>query len=129
MREVATVDHQYDSVSTTTVELMTMSEKGSAKSSKAGQDLWWSNVNFTAGTAKILTNCWGHVRIRLFILIFIQCEDHCSVYFQVPSGKVCAILGPSGAGKSSLLNVLAGRSASTKTVKVEGTVSRSSVVV
>ena len=30
--------------------------------------------------------------------------------YQVPSGKVAAIMGPSGAGKSSLLNVLAGRS-------------------
>lgn len=36
---------------------------------------------------------------------------------------MCAILGPSGAGKSSLLNVLAGRSASTSTISVDGIVS------
>jgi predicted ABC-type transport system involved in lysophospholipase L1 biosynthesis ATPase subunit len=34
------------------------------------------------------------------------------VYTKVAVGQVCAILGPSGAGKSSLLNVLAGRQAS-----------------
>ena len=36
---------------------------------------------------------------------------------QVPSGKVAAIMGPSGAGKSSLLNVLAGRSGTSVTIK------------
>ena len=36
--------------------------------------------------------------------------------------EVCAVMGPSGSGKSSLLNVLAGRSASGGNVKVHGTV-------
>jgi ABC-type thiamine transport system ATPase subunit len=42
--------------------------------------------------------------------------------FQVPSGKICAILGPSGAGKSSLLNVLAGRSGPAAGVSISGKV-------
>lgn len=37
-------------------------------------------------------------------------------------GSVAAILGPSGAGKSSLLNVLAGRSASGGDVRISGAV-------
>lgn len=40
----------------------------------------------------------------------------------VEPGQVCAIMGPSGSGKSSLLNVLAGRSASGGKVHVTGTV-------
>jgi ABC-type multidrug transport system ATPase subunit len=38
----------------------------------------------------------------------------------VKAGRVCAILGPSGSGKSSLLNVLAGRSASSGPVRITG---------
>jgi len=45
-----------------------------------------------------------------------------SVNGGVESGEVCAIMGPSGSGKSSLLNVLAGRSASGGDVKITGTV-------
>lgn len=37
----------------------------------------------------------------------------------VTGGAVCAIMGPSGAGKSSLLNVLAGRSATRGAVVVD----------
>eukprot|EP00428_Durinskia_dybowskii_P079522 CAMPEP_0170435268 /NCGR_PEP_ID=MMETSP0117_2-20130122/43508_1 /TAXON_ID=400756 /ORGANISM="Durinskia baltica, Strain CSIRO CS-38" /LENGTH=533 /DNA_ID=CAMNT_0010695207 /DNA_START=62 /DNA_END=1660 /DNA_ORIENTATION=- len=66
----------------------------------AVHDIMWSNVNFSVGDKKILSDCWG----------------------SVPTGNVCAILGPSGAGKSSLLNVLAGRSASTNNIQIDGTV-------
>ena len=45
-----------------------------------------------------------------------------SVSGSVESGELCAIMGPSGSGKSSLLNVLAGRSATGGNVKVNGTV-------
>lgn len=69
-------------------------------SRRASQDISWSDVNFKAGDKSILTNCYG----------------------SVPAGKVCAIMGPSGAGKSSLLNVLAGRSASNGHVEVSGTI-------
>lgn len=55
-----------------------------------GPTLSWENVNFRVGSKKILDGVAG----------------------SVVGGSVCAILGPSGAGKSSLLNVLAGRSAS-----------------
>jgi ABC-type multidrug transport system ATPase subunit len=60
-------------------------------------------VNFNVKGKDILKDCWGHV----------------------PSGKVCAIMGPSGAGKSSILNVLAGRSASSSAggITVTGNVS------
>jgi hypothetical protein len=30
---------------------------------KEARDLTWSNVNFVAGTAKVLTECWGEVSI------------------------------------------------------------------
>lgn len=70
-------------------------------SRKAPQNLKWSNVNFVVkDKLNILTECWG----------------------EVPAGKVCAIMGPSGAGKSSLLNVLAGRSASAPGISVTGNV-------
>eukprot|EP01032_Pedospumella_encystans_P012093 gene12093-14012_t len=71
------------------------------KGASAGvHNLTWTNVNFAVGDKKILTDCWGNVN----------------------QGQVCAILGPSGAGKSSLLNVLAGRSATTKNIIVDGIV-------
>ena len=41
---------------------------------------------------------------------------------KVAAGQVCAILGPSGAGKSSLLNVLAGRQASSSKSFITGKV-------
>ena len=63
-------------------------------------DIAWCNVNFKVGEKTILYSCYGNV----------------------PAGTVCAILGPSGSGKSSLLNVLAGRSASAAGIFVEGTV-------
>eukprot|EP01036_Dinobryon_divergens_P038647 gene38647-50757_t len=68
---------------------------------RAQQNLKWTNINFYVGKTTILSECWG----------------------EVPSGKVCAIMGPSGAGKSSLLNVLAGRSASSPGVLVTGDIS------
>jgi len=64
------------------------------------QDIEWSDVSFTVGQHQILKNCWG----------------------KVEAGEIMAIMGPSGSGKSSLLNVLAGRSASRIGVKVEGNV-------
>lgn len=70
-------------------------------SSRLSPDIVWSDLNFVAGKANILTNCWG----------------------KVGSNKVCAIMGPSGAGKSSLLNVLAGRSASAADISVSGKIS------
>ncbi len=76
-----------------------MSRASSSK--RFASDFSWTNVNFSVGNKKILTECWG----------------------KVPSGKVCAIMGPSGAGKSSLLNVLAGRSASNASTAIEGLVS------
>ena len=67
-------------------------------------NLSWSNLNFVATNAKgsvnILKDTWGTVN----------------------SGEVCCIMGASGAGKSSLLNVLAGRSASAAGIKVTGKV-------
>ena len=30
---------------------------------KSANDLSWSNVNFTVGDKKILTDCWGNVRL------------------------------------------------------------------
>lgn len=88
------VEYKTARVSDEDVETSKASVKGyevlaqSMKTPKKSQDISWSQVNFTANGAKILTDCWGHV----------------------PGGKTCAIMGPSGAGKSSLLNVLAGRS-------------------
>lgn len=74
-------------------------------SKRQARDISWQNVNFTVGgKTKVLSNCWGKVR----------------------AGQVCAIMGPSGAGKSSLLNVLAGRSASAPGIVVEGKVSDAS---
>lgn len=82
-------------------------EKGrQAKASQRNQsgltnhDIAWSDVSFKVGEKLILNNCYG----------------------SVPAGSVCAILGPSGSGKSSLLNVLAGRSASAPGIVVAGTV-------
>ena len=63
-------------------------------------DIAWCNVSFKVGEKVILDNCYGNV----------------------PAGSVCAILGPSGSGKSSLLNVLAGRSASAPGIIVDGSV-------
>jgi ABC-type transport system involved in cytochrome bd biosynthesis fused ATPase/permease subunit len=64
------------------------------------RDIQWSHVNFLVGKRKILDNCWGEAK----------------------TGQLVAVMGPSGAGKSSLLNVLAGRSASGGKLHVEGKV-------
>eukprot|EP00604_Paraphysomonas_vestita_P002661 CAMPEP_0174819530 /NCGR_PEP_ID=MMETSP1107-20130205/2821_1 /TAXON_ID=36770 /ORGANISM="Paraphysomonas vestita, Strain GFlagA" /LENGTH=196 /DNA_ID=CAMNT_0016033205 /DNA_START=47 /DNA_END=634 /DNA_ORIENTATION=+ len=75
------------------------SSKASMFSTRPGKDLAWNNINFIVNKkTQVLNNCWG----------------------EVPHGKVCAILGPSGAGKSSLLNVLAGRSASAPGIDING---------
>ncbi len=58
-----------------------------------------ANPKLPVPRKRILSDCWGSVK----------------------SGQVCAILGPSGAGKSSLMNVLAGRSASVTLQGVEVT--------
>jgi ABC-type multidrug transport system ATPase subunit len=69
------------------------------------KDIAWTDVSFSVGSKKILTTCWG----------------------SVAAGQTCAIMGPSGAGKSSLLNVLAGRSASGGGNVITGTVSRKNI--
>lgn len=65
-----------------------------------GHDIVWSDLSFDVGNKRILDKCYG----------------------KVMAGQVCAIMGPSGAGKSSLLNVLAGRSSTSKDVSITGTV-------
>jgi len=65
-----------------------MAERGGG-SSGGGPTLVWKAVSFAVGEAPILKGVSG----------------------SVSGGQVCALLGPSGAGKTSLLNVLAGRSA------------------
>lgn len=74
--------------------------KKSFSSNKTARDLKWKNINFNVGDKKILTDCWGEVK----------------------AGETCAVMGASGAGKSSLLNVLAGRSASGKNIEITGRV-------
>jgi ABC-type multidrug transport system ATPase subunit len=68
---------------------------------RKGLGMTWCGLNFDVNDdIKVLNNVSGRVE----------------------SGEVCAIMGPSGSGKSSLLNVLAGRSASGGGVKITGTV-------
>lgn len=75
--------------------------RNSMFSKRQGLGMTWDKLNFTVkDELKVLDNVSGCVE----------------------SGSVCAIMGPSGSGKSSLLNVLAGRSASGGDVKVQGTV-------
>ena len=43
-------------------------------SAKSANDLSWSNVNFTVGDKKILTDCWGNVRCARqfpFFILFV----------------------------------------------------------
>jgi ABC-type lipoprotein export system ATPase subunit len=75
--------------------------RSSMFSKRKGLGMTWENMNFT-------------VKDELQVLD--------QVSGGVESGEVCAIMGPSGSGKSSLLNVLAGRSATGGDVKVHGTV-------
>ncbi len=70
------------------------------ESGTKGRDITWTGINFSVRDTPILNDVHG----------------------TVSSGEVCAIMGPSGAGKSSLLNVLAGRSASGGHTKIGGTV-------
>jgi len=67
------------------------------ESGSSGPVISWQNVGMSVGSKKILKDVGG----------------------SVSGGKVCAVMGPSGAGKSSLLNVLAGRSASRGKTVVE----------
>ena len=76
-----------------------------AMKTREPKELTWSKVNFQVGEKKILEDIWG----------------------TVPAGKVCAILGPSGSGKSSLLNVLAGRSATAPGIVVDGKIKHGGV--
>lgn len=73
---------------------------GLSKRHEEGQDIAWSNIVFKVGDKTILENCYGRVN----------------------AGQVCALMGPSGSGKSSLLNVLAGRSASGANINISGKV-------
>lgn len=80
---------------------------GQPSSSSHKSMLSWDNIRFVVGEAVILDSVSG----------------------SVPSGGVTAILGPSGAGKSSLLNVLAGRSATRGSTRVTGRVECDGAVV
>lgn len=81
-------------------QMTTKAQASSFNPNKQPHDVVWKHINFTVKDKPILRECWGNV----------------------PAGTVCAIMGPSGAGKSSLLNVLAGRSASTSNIKITGNV-------
>lgn len=70
------------------------------KEDRPPQDIEWEDVSFKVGNNVILNKVWGKVN----------------------AGNLMCIMGPSGSGKSSLLNVLAGRSASTTGITIEGTV-------
>ena len=78
-------------------------KEASSFRAKPSNTVAWDHVNFKVarGNKTILKDCWG----------------------EVPSGKVAAIMGPSGAGKSSILNVLAGRSASAAGIEITGNIS------
>eukprot|EP00602_Paraphysomonas_sp_CaronLab_P000855 CAMPEP_0185030922 /NCGR_PEP_ID=MMETSP1103-20130426/18064_1 /TAXON_ID=36769 /ORGANISM="Paraphysomonas bandaiensis, Strain Caron Lab Isolate" /LENGTH=608 /DNA_ID=CAMNT_0027566227 /DNA_START=89 /DNA_END=1912 /DNA_ORIENTATION=- len=99
-----------DEISTKDYELVSSKEETSGTpgtnnismfDTRKKQDISWSDINFVVkNKTKVLTDCWGSVK----------------------SSNVCAILGPSGSGKSSLLNVLAGRSATAGDVVVTGKV-------
>lgn len=69
--------------------------------------LSWDNLRFIAGETVILDSVSG----------------------SLPSGGITAILGPSGAGKSSLLNVLAGRSATRGSTRITGSVLFDGVII
>lgn len=91
---------------------------------KTSADLTWVNLNFKVGEKNILTRCWGKVSGLLCCVAavtFIGLHYSFTVY-QASAGSVSAILGPSGAGKSSLLNVLAGRSAKSTGITIDGKV-------
>eukprot|EP00529_Nitzschia_sp_RCC80_P009532 CAMPEP_0113467786 /NCGR_PEP_ID=MMETSP0014_2-20120614/15001_1 /TAXON_ID=2857 /ORGANISM="Nitzschia sp." /LENGTH=765 /DNA_ID=CAMNT_0000360119 /DNA_START=192 /DNA_END=2489 /DNA_ORIENTATION=+ /assembly_acc=CAM_ASM_000159 len=69
-----------------------------------GRDLMWKDVNMTlvskhteTANKRILDDVWG----------------------DVPQKKVTAIMGPSGSGKTSLLNILAGRTATAGSLVVD----------
>ncbi|KAG7349282.1 ABC transporter [Nitzschia inconspicua] len=82
---------------------------------REGRDLMWRNVNMTLRTRnkkidaekKILDSVWG----------------------DVPSKQVTAIMGPSGSGKTSLLNILAGRASSNGNVKIDADIRLNNYVV
>eukprot|EP00815_Leptocylindrus_aporus_P011235 CAMPEP_0116067886 /NCGR_PEP_ID=MMETSP0322-20121206/11333_1 /TAXON_ID=163516 /ORGANISM="Leptocylindrus danicus var. apora, Strain B651" /LENGTH=576 /DNA_ID=CAMNT_0003554893 /DNA_START=66 /DNA_END=1793 /DNA_ORIENTATION=+ len=76
-------------------------------SKREGRTLRWQNVNFTLNdTSK------GAEPKKLID----------GMYGEVPKGNVTAIMGPSGSGKTSLLNILAGRSATRNKLIVEADV-------
>lgn len=89
----------YNSIPTQELPESSPSKRSTMFDKRKSQDISWEDINFTVNKEiHVLRNVWGSVK----------------------AGKVCAILGPSGSGKSSLLNVLAGRSASSGPVRITG---------
>ena len=80
---------------------------GGSSGGGLGPTLAWEAVSFAVGEAPILKGVSG----------------------SVSGGQVCALLGPSGAGKTSLLNVLAGRSATRGSTRISARVEVDGAVV
>lgn len=96
-----------------------------ALEARTSHDLTWVNLNFKVKDKNILSKCWGKVRheSRSQTHTLEPASDNpFSRNQQAAAGSVSAILGPSGAGKSSLLNVLAGRSAKSAGISIDGKV-------
>eukprot|EP01082_Thalassiosira_pseudonana_P002987 g2424.t1 g2424 contig12:83459-85966(+) len=79
----------------------TTEERRNPFAQREGNSLVWNDVSMSLTTKqcerKILNSVWG----------------------DVPSGEITAIMGPSGAGKTTLLNILSGRCRSNANIKIE----------